>query len=167
MRMPLHVADTSSVSLAEARGFTRVPTSLTPATGPQDGLEDTWLSYAVNAPLLVPGTNTLAVEVHLSDPSRLRLSFDAQLSLVETQPMKIKSLHQLTDGRLELNVQSDLPELEVEASMNLKTWFSIGHVQLVNGTGVFSGPKPSATGECFFRLSLIIVRLPSLPSSTS
>ena len=139
----------TSIALANLSGS---PTSLTPATGPQDGLEDTWLRYAVDAALLMGGTNTLAVEVHLSDPSRPHLSFDAQLSLIETQPMKIKSLHRLTDGRLELNVQSDIPELDVEASTNLRTWFLIGHVSLVNGTGVFSGPKPSDTAESFFRL---------------
>ncbi len=49
------------------------------ATATQYALENTWFTLDVNPNLLVPGTNTLAVEVHQASPTSSDVSFDLQL----------------------------------------------------------------------------------------
>jgi len=50
------------------------------ATATQYALENTWFTLAGDPNLLVPGTNTLAVEVHQVNPTSSDLSFDLQLA---------------------------------------------------------------------------------------
>lgn len=49
-------------------------------------VEDTYRSFSVPASVLVPGLNTVAVEVHQDAPTSSDLSFDARLSAVVTAP---------------------------------------------------------------------------------
>lgn len=51
------------------------------ATAPNNELQNFWHNVAVNPALLLPGANTLAVELHRRSPDGLTLSFDAQLIL--------------------------------------------------------------------------------------
>lgn len=125
----------------------------TPALGPQDALQDTWFTFPINPALLLAGTNTLAVEVHLSAPTRPTLSFDAQLTSTEVTPTRFTRIGKLTDGRLQLDLESDLPQLNVLATSNWATWTAIGTVTLTNDTGVFVAPSSPAASWEFYRLS--------------
>lgn len=64
--------------------------TLTDTTRASSGLtlnvEDTYRSFPVPASVLVPGLNTVAVEVHQDAPTSSDLSFDARLSAVVTAP---------------------------------------------------------------------------------
>ncbi len=128
-------------------------TYMTSATDPQDSLQDTWFTFAVNPALLGVGTNTLAVEVHLSAATRTTLSFDAQLSSTEVTPTRFTGVRQLADGRLQLDLESDLPQVIVLATTNLTTWSAVGNVTLTNDTGVYIVPHNPGLSWLFYRLS--------------
>ena len=127
-------------------------TSLTPATAPQDNLKDTWFTIPVNPTFLLPGTNTLAVEVHLSDGTRPYLSFDTQLISIETKPIRITSITPLAGGQFQLRVESELPELSVHATENWTDWSVLGNVTLTNGAGVFITPQNVYFSHRYYRL---------------
>lgn len=129
-------------------------TYLTPAIGPQDDLQDTWFTFPVNPALLVQGTNTLAVEVHLSAGTRGTLSFDAQLSSLEVTPTRITAVTNLTGGRMQLGVESDFPLLSILATTNWGMWSAIGNVALTNDTGVFIVPRSIDRPFEFYQLSI-------------
>lgn len=60
-----------------------------PATEAQQAMENTWLAMSVDPNLLVDGTNTLAVEVHLDAADSPDLSFDLQL-LATARPARLE-----------------------------------------------------------------------------
>ena len=139
-------------ALVALENLTNDPTSLTLAFKPRAALEDAWAVYEIDPAPLLGGTNTLAIEIHLSDAARPHLSLDAQLLATEFRPMKITSLTKLRDGQPQLHMESDLPELTVEATTNWTTWISLGGVSLTNGNGTFDLPRSPVGPHQFFRL---------------
>ncbi len=98
-------------------------------------LRDTWQSYSVDPRLLVEGTNTLAVEVHLASPSSNSLSFDLQL--IATEAPFANAISRLTNQtKIFLTGSSNSPTT-IRATTNFLTWTNLGSVLLTNGSGTF------------------------------
>lgn len=67
------------------------------ANATQYALESTWFALDVDPNLLVPGTNTLAVEVHQAGPTSSDVSFDLQLEGKTSARMLRLSLTEIND----------------------------------------------------------------------
>ena len=128
-------------------------TAATLASAPQEDLEDTWFTFAVNPALLIAGTNTLAVEVHQVAANSPDLSFDAQLIAYESPPPpRILSASSRTNGTFLLTFTGSAESVTVEASVNFTTWSALGTATLTNGNGAFLDMPAIWTPWRFYRL---------------
>lgn len=107
----------------------------TPATAMPTALRDTWQSFTVNPKLLLEGTNTLAVEVHLASATSNSLSFDLQF--IATEAPFITSIAQLTNQVKIILAGSSNSPTTVQATTNFQNWTNLGSVLLTNGSGAF------------------------------
>jgi hypothetical protein len=79
------------------------------ATGTQQALENTWLTFTVNPSLLVQGTKTLAVEVHQVSRTDSDVSFDLQLSGTAHLRSFTLQVTRNNDSRGTVQVEPNLP----------------------------------------------------------
>lgn len=121
----------------------------TVATAMPTALRDTWQSFAVDPKVLVEGTNTLAVEVHLAAANSASLSFDLQL--VATEAPFLTSITKLTNqAKIFLTGSSNAPTT-VQASTNFLSWTNLGNVLLTNGSGTFTDAATTNYNFRFYR----------------
>jgi hypothetical protein len=114
-------------------------------------VEDTWFSYPINPALLRNGTNTLAVEIHQAALNDADLSFDLQLSAMESTTPQFMSWTVGTNTFLMTLCGPSTTNVTVQASTNFVAWTNVGSVTLTNGTGTFSVPLSPNADQRFFR----------------
>jgi len=121
------------------------------AVQPQS-LEDSWLTFPIDAGLLLNGTNILAVEVRLATRTRPNLRFDAQLLAYQSMvPRIISAGFAVGEFQLSFCGPSD-SNLNVQASADLTNWGSLGSVTLTNGIGVFYDSQATSFDSRFYRV---------------
>ena len=114
-------------------------------------LEDTWFSFPVAPGLLVNGTNTLAVEIHQAAVNSSDLSFDLQLTAMEsTTPRFTGNAFGLNGYQLTLCGPSTT-NVTVQATTNFAAWTIIGSVVLTNGKGTLSNLQATNHPQRFYR----------------
>jgi hypothetical protein len=114
-------------------------------------VEDTWFSYPINPALLRNGTNTLAVEIHQAALNDADLSFDLQLSAMESLTPQFMSWTVSTNTFLMTLCGPSTTNLSVQASTNFLNWTNVGNVTLTNGTANFSASQLTNFPTRYFR----------------
>ena len=99
-----------------------------------DAGETTWWTRRFDPARLVPGENTIAVEIHQSTPSSSDLSFDAQVLLY---PHESLPTPMLTVGATNVTVAWPFwaDAWRPRSSTNLSTWTSLGGTPVTNAQG--------------------------------
>jgi hypothetical protein len=124
------------------------------ATAMPTALRDTWQSYAVDPKLLVEGTNTLAVEVHLASPASSSLSFDLQLTATEA-PFITAIACRTNQAEIFLDGSGNSPTT-IQATTNFLNWTTLGSLLLTNGSGIFFDPAAKNFNDRFYQASRAI-----------
>ncbi len=114
-------------------------------------LEDTWFSFTVAPTLLVNGPNTLAVEIHQAAVNSSDISFDLQLTAMEsTTPHLIA--HGFGPNQFNLAICGpSTTNVTVQATTNFAAWTNIGSVILTNGRGTLSDVQATNFDRRFYR----------------
>jgi len=120
-----------------------------PATAMPTALRDAWQSYTVDPKLLVEGTNTLAVEVHLASTNSADMSFDLQL--IATDAPFLTAITPLANQMQIFLAGSSNSPTTIEVSQDLTNWTTLGSLILTNGTGVFPDGGVANFSSRFYR----------------
>lgn len=114
-------------------------------------LEDTWFNYPLNPTLLRNGTNTLAVEIHQAARNDADLSFDLQLSAMESTTPQFMNWTVGTNTFLMTLCGPNTTNLTIQASTNFQNWTDVGNVTLTNGAATVTAPELTTFPERYFR----------------
>jgi hypothetical protein len=115
-------------------------------------LVDTWQSFSLAPTFLIPGTNTLAVELHQTAITNIDTIFDCQL-LATTSTNSLFTAAGFRSNNFQVSFCGPLDStIALQSSPNLLIWTNLTSLVLTNGAATYSDSDATNSPRRFYRL---------------